>query len=280
MLTAFASAMQKHSAIQRPSAPPPYLRRSKQSISSTSALSLSHNKSNDQASSAVSVYVGPPSPFDQKTRIICSLWSINLMLPHLLVKAFVVDSEQGRNPDVILNIDVNIFRVLHACICASEGATVDRGEDLLRVAKLWINGDGIIREEMLEHLAKQLFGVLEEATLQELKPTMDFICSLDHSESEKIASIRDIIVMRLSDQASSRDLLRGNFIPTSLLGEVLIFTKGEAAGSQLSRRPHAKLAVEKAPNANRVAWNDILKTLESSGGPSSSIEGLRAGYSA
>jgi hypothetical protein len=74
------------------------------SFCSSDYTKLSEIEVEDSISTTITVYVGPPSPCAEKTRFVCSLWSINLLLPHFTFDPIILHTEKDSYPEILLNM--------------------------------------------------------------------------------------------------------------------------------------------------------------------------------
>jgi hypothetical protein len=223
--------------------------------------------------STLVVYVGPPGRFADKTRFICSLWSINLLLPTLTIEPVMLNEGKRKYPEIIINMDAGVFQLLHACICASEGVSQKRSKNLALFARLWAFADGSISEELIEDISAKVTEIIKRSGLYELQEVLRFISSQDHRTNSKVAKMRDVLVGRLAVLGLECHTLNDRIVPASILGDVIICMdvlrrpqnwKKQPSQSQV-RRP-----LEKAKNCNQIAWQELLKAVES---PPASVQG-------
>ncbi|EPE26850.1 hypothetical protein GLAREA_02764 [Glarea lozoyensis ATCC 20868] len=212
------------------------------------------------------VYVGPPGRFADKTRFICSLWSINLLLPTLTIEPVLLNEGKRDYPEVIINMDAGIFQLLHACVCASEGVTQKKSKNLTLFAKLWAFADGSISEALMEDISAKVTGTIKRAGIHELQEVMRFVCSQDHRTNSKVARMRDVLVGRLAVLGMDSYRLDDGLVPPSLLGDVMVsmdvLRRPQDYQKQPSQ-PRVRRPLEKAKNCNQIVWQELLKAVES-----------------
>ena len=231
------------------------------------AQQLSDTELEDLESATLVVYVGLPGRFADKTRFICSLWSMNLLLPHLTVSPVLLNTTNQDYPDVVLNMDVEVFSILHSCICASEGVSGAKSKDLVLFAKLWAFADGSISDTLIEEVSFKVSGIIEQSGIRELQEVMSFICSEDHTKNAKLASMRDTLIGRLAVLGINCQRLEGRLIPASILTDVMVcINELEYRQSPLcSKSPKSNYKQRRpkvADKSNEVAWQDLLNVLD------------------
>jgi hypothetical protein len=185
-----------------------------------------------------------------------------LLLPHLTFDPVIFYTE-SEYPQILLNMEVDVFRSFHSCICASEGVSQNWGKNIATFAKLWTLADRSMSEEVMESVSTKHTGKIGQSDLHELQEVMDFICSQDHIANSRVATLRDTIVGRLA-ALGFESPLEEHLIPVSILGEVIICVNEMEIYNLLQGLENPRTSrvylrpMENVCNANQLAWDNIL----------------------